>query len=347
MSRPRITRVALLSCALTLVMGLAGCRSCGDDPPDTPTPDATGDADEEMPDGGDAGPSDMPTDAAVEGFAILAPEDGAVVGDLEMTLDVVATPWAGQEVAATLLVDGVEAAERSVTIGTDGEFSTTLDVSEYEGIGRRIAVSIAIDDQTTDPVSLQIDRRPEALAEFRDVAAEGVIVRWHGDMPRVLGAEVEVDGSNAVERMFDFMDDWSGLLGLQNPRDQFAPARIVTDETGMEHVTFRQHFDGIPVQGGRIVASFDGNRLIDFSGNYLRRRAPIYDEQVSQETAEENARLFIPSDRPFLVGTTRLIVRDRALFHPQDESSPTLRDPIRARCGGSLRCVVKKTQKVG
>ncbi|MDX1747124.1 MAG: M4 family metallopeptidase, partial [Halobacteriales archaeon] len=164
--------------------------------------------------------------------------------------------------------------------------------------------------------------RLSGVALLDDLSTEPVQLVWDGDIPTIYDMNVPTSGDNPVERGFNFLDQAGELLSIPDPRATFAPSKVKKDNFDDDILHYRQHFEGFPVQGARLVVELVDGNATSFSGNYITEAPELPETTVSLEEAEQLALTAIGVPAAYVGGDTRRIIFDEHLFEPHLESNP-------------------------
>jgi Zn-dependent metalloprotease len=126
------------------------------------------------------------------------------------------------------------------------------------------AWSLWKDEKNDTPVFLQLNRRPAGKT-----AATGF-----------------GPGSGA-EQVIDFIQENASLFRLRDPRNELVVTDARGDAQGTKHVSFDQHYMGVPVWGSQLVGHLDASGLYALNSRYVP--TPDYVDQINPRTTSEAA----------------------------------------------------------
>lgn len=182
-------------------------------------------------------------------------------------------------------------------------------------LGKRQADFPEVSEVPLDPQSIAYESLKSASNTQPEVYLEN-------DIPRGLLVDVQVKGKTPIERAQEFLDTYSDLY-LQDDPDLTLEIRRMNNED-MDHVTFYQSYQGIPIYAAEMVVSLLGDRVLSSVGGLLPSgleldTIPGITNTLAEDIATEN--LGMP-DAP-IFGQTRLMIFDRSLIESTD-SDPHL-----------------------
>lgn len=164
---------------------------------------------------------------------------------------------------------------------------------------------------------------PQRLAYERLTAESAVApaLTFHNGFPRGVLADVRVEGEGAAERARAFLARFRDLYLQADPALELHLRRV--SESG-EDVLFFQTYAGIPVYGGEIVVSLQGDRFQASVGGLLPGGVQLDTTPgLAPQDGEALAREAIGQPQAPIFGRTELVVFDRSLLEPVD-SNPRL-----------------------
>ncbi len=158
------------------------------------------------------------------------------------------------------------------------------------------------------------DAQYEALLRLQQDSERPVELYFENGFPRFVHALVLMPGANAVQRAQNFLNTYQDLY-LQSSPDIKLAVRRASEVMGVDSVTFYQTYKGIPVYGGEIVVSLDGERVTSTVGGILTSKVDLdTTPSISNRDAEAIAREELNMPEAPLLGETSLIVFDYSLM---------------------------------
>ena len=82
------------------------------------------------------------------------------------------------------------------------------------------------------------------------------------------------EGNDSNARSYNFLENAKGLMGIQNPIDEFRIVKTDEDELGFTHVRLQQEIKGIPIYGSEVIYHYTDTESF-LNGRYTE--TPILD----------------------------------------------------------------------
>ncbi len=172
--------------------------------------------------------------------------------------------------------DGLANLLRNVIVAADG-LSLTGDVPALppgELFGPRAltaedarGVSTLAAVLTYIPNPLETDPQLASLRELESACAQPPYVSFRNGFPVAMNVSVAAPGADAAERARHFLRAYRDLLLQTNPDGDLTLRR--TSAESLDHVAFRQQYQGVPVFGGSVVVTLAGEEVLAFTGSLL------------------------------------------------------------------------------
>lgn len=118
------------------------------------------------------------------------------------------------------------------------------------------------------PSAAADDAEPAALQALREASTEPVTVQFDQGVPRFVRARVAVEGADAGDRAYAYLERFRDLYRLQEPRDELRVVEVGSGE-GEQHVVLAQYQGEVPVDGAQIIVHLAGEHVYATNGFYL------------------------------------------------------------------------------
>lgn len=100
------------------------------------------------------------------------------------------------------------------------------------------------------------------------------------------GAEnLPADRAGVEQQALSLLTEWSSLLRVTHPAEEFVPTSVQTDELNITHVRMEQAYEGIPVYGAEVILHFSPDGSTRFTGRY--QASPQSPNLTPAHTAEQ------------------------------------------------------------
>ncbi len=218
--------------------------------------------------------------------SVVSPEDRTALAsplvDVTVTFSARKTDQkapAGYVTLIEVLAEGTAVAEFVPPAGTrSGEHSfKNVDLSPFADLGGAVTIRArAVQDSSISslsrPVVVTIDPQVAALRRLEATSMETPEVRFDGPIPTFVAGQIPLPSDlpqNPVLRALDYLSRFADLYRLDDPASQLYLSRIVSGDSGEQHVFFGQHQKGIPVFGAALAVHLKDDAVIATNGAYL------------------------------------------------------------------------------
>jgi len=111
-----------------------------------------------------------------------------------------------------------------------------------------------------------------------------------GCVATINGNLTDPSQEDPLEIAYNFMDRYSSLLNVKNPRQEFVLAKNTSDEFGFTHIKFNQVWQGIPVWGAQIGVHLKSNGVIYYvNGSYYPSPEISVQPKISEQEGIHSA----------------------------------------------------------
>ena len=160
-----------------------------------------------------------------------------------------------------------------------------------------------------------------ALDKLRAESKQPPKIRFESGIPQFVSVQVPVPSDipdDPVIRAIDFLERYSDLYRIDNPRSQLYLERITTTESG-QHIFFGQRRNEMPVFAAQLAVHINGNEIIATNGNYLTDIPVLPPPAIDEKNAETIALKHMTSEEAQRIGVPKLVYFDASLFMTQAE----------------------------
>jgi len=142
------------------------------------------------------------------------------------------------------------------------------------------AATPALDSRTTQELSEAIDA-PVSISHSRATGAVSFLRVVSGSSANLAPTEGSLD-----QRARSFLSAQASLFGIGDVNAELVLKDLVTEPSGQNHMTYEQHYQGVPVFAGLLKAHFDqAGKLYAVNGNFV----PEIDLDVSARISADSA----------------------------------------------------------
>ena len=164
---------------------------------------------------------------------------------------------------------------------------------------------------------------PQAIAldKLRAESKQPPKIRFESGIPQFVSVQVPVPSDipdDPVVRAIDFLERYSDLYRIDNPRSQLYLERITTTESG-QHIFFGQRRNEMPVFAAQLAVHINGNEIIATNGNYLTDIPVLPPPAIDEKNAETIALKHMTSEEAQRIGVPKLVYFNASLFMTQAE----------------------------
>lgn len=143
-----------------------------------------------------------------------------------------------------------------------------------------------------NPTSKPTPYSPKSLT-FQKNYENGLHVtarRLDTNLPIFISGQPELqlrEGNSPEASCFNFLENAKGLMGIENPSEEFSVIKIDEDELGYTHVKLQQEVEGIPIYGAEVI--YHSNSKMSFLNGSFHKTPKLdsYTPSIQQQKAEE------------------------------------------------------------
>lgn len=173
-----------------------------------------------------------------------------------------------------------------------------------------------------EEIFVSVDPLVSAVERIEAASATQPEILFSNGFPVAVGVEITVDGDNPLERAQNYLDTHQDFYQQTDP--DFALTVVDVNTEDGDDILFVQSYKGLPVFGGELVVSLDGDKVYLTGGNLLTEPPASIVPEISRLDAENTVLDAHGNAEALILGQTSLMIFDESLLNHNQERNPRL-----------------------